>query len=151
MIDVLQTFTRETFHVYGYDRDEQSENIRFHRPGQQAFLEHLASARGVIATAGFTLISEALFLRKPYLAMPMAGQFEQELNAWQLQQAGLGIAAAQPTSESIGNFFYRIAEVEARLVAYPNDDGESIKHKLAELVADNGRVAMEFRQHREGS
>lgn len=149
LIDVLQTFPREEFHVFGYDRDDRSGNIQFHRPGQQTFLAQLASARGVIATAGFTLISEALYFRKPYLAMPMFGQFEQELNAWQLQQAGLGIAAPQPTSESIGNFIYRIPELEERLAGRAADDGLLIKQKLEELVANNGRIAREFRQRRE--
>jgi uncharacterized protein (TIGR00661 family) len=39
-----------------------------------------------MATAGFTLISEALHLKKPYLALPMIGQFEQAINAVFLEE-----------------------------------------------------------------
>lgn len=48
-------------------------------PGLAGFLQDLASAKAVMATAGFTLISESLQLGKPYLAMPMDGQYEQQL------------------------------------------------------------------------
>jgi UDP:flavonoid glycosyltransferase YjiC (YdhE family) len=46
----------------------------------------------VICTAGFTLISEALYLGKPLLVVPNQGIFEQTLNALFLQRQGLGQA-----------------------------------------------------------
>lgn len=67
----LQDFGRERFHVYGYDRDEVAGTICFKSFSKEGFLDDLASAKAVIATVGFTLISEALFLRKPYLALPV--------------------------------------------------------------------------------
>ena len=63
-----------------------------------------ASKKAVIATAGFTLISEALYLHKPYLALPMQGQFEQELNAFQLESLGYGKNVTEVSAEAIGDF-----------------------------------------------
>ena len=97
LLEVLPEFSRETFRVYGYDRDGAGRRADLQPFSKDGFLADLATAKAVIATAGFTLISEALCLRKPYLALPMQGQFEQQLNGFQLQQLGYGKSVAQPT------------------------------------------------------
>lgn len=55
------------------------------RPGFLADLEH---ARGVVCTAGFTLLAECRHLGKPVLAMPNGGVFEQTLNAVHAHRQG---------------------------------------------------------------
>lgn len=50
----------------------------------------LARSRGLIAPAGHQSISEALALGKPVLAIPVAGQWEQALNAKKLRDSGFG-------------------------------------------------------------
>jgi uncharacterized protein (TIGR00661 family) len=67
-------------------------NVRLHAPDRSAFLERLAASRAVVATAGFTLLSEALHLGKPVLALPNRGFFEQAANARALVAAGRGEA-----------------------------------------------------------
>ena len=54
------------------------------------FVNSLAGCGGVIAPAGHQLLSEALFLKKPVLAIPHEGQFEQRLNARMLRASGWG-------------------------------------------------------------
>ena len=44
----------------------------------------------MIANAGFSLVSEALHLGKPYLALPVRHQFEQLFNAYYVQKMGYG-------------------------------------------------------------
>ena len=90
LLEELGRCTRESFFVYGYDRSDRDGVLTFKPFSKEGFLQDLGTAKAVIATAGFTLISEALFLRKPYLALPMQGQFEQQLNAFQLDQLGYG-------------------------------------------------------------
>ncbi len=53
------------------------------------FLEELASSKGIICGAGFGLTSEALFLGKKMLVIPMKNQYEQLCNAFSLQQMGI--------------------------------------------------------------
>jgi len=50
----------------------------------------LAGCAGLIAPAGHQSISEALALGKPVFAIPVQGQFEQELNAVKLKESGCG-------------------------------------------------------------
>lgn len=54
------------------------------------YAEALASCRALVAPAGHQSISEGLALGKPVLAIPVEGQFEQELNARKLRETGFG-------------------------------------------------------------
>jgi uncharacterized protein (TIGR00661 family) len=79
---------RCSFVAYGFGREGKEGNIHFKRPSMATFLEDLASAKAIIANAGFSLVSEALHLGKPYLAFPVQNQFEQIFNAHYLAQTG---------------------------------------------------------------
>ena len=97
-----------------------------------------------MATAGFTLMTEAFYLRKPYLALPMRGQFEQELNAYLLARLKYGLNLRRVRTEAIGNFLYRLPEYADNLKAYRAEDNSAIKAMLGELLADNCLRAREF-------
>ena len=147
-LEELGKFGRESFLVYGYDRAEEDGPLTFRPFSRDGFLDDLASAKAVIATAGFTLISEALCLRKPYLAMPMQGQFEQELNGFQLGRLGYGKSVAEVDGESIGDFLYRLPDYRERLAEYRPGDNSEIKAKLDELLADNCAGVRRFHELR---
>ena len=51
------------------------------------------TARGVVTGGGFSLLSEAVYLGKPVLSVPLRGQFEQLMNARYLEREGFGICA----------------------------------------------------------
>jgi len=148
LLDELKGFQRESFLVYGYDRTDRESVLTFRPFSKVGFLQDLAKAKAVIATAGFTLISEALYLRKPYLALPMQGQFEQQLNGYQLQKQGFGKSADEPTPEMIGDFLYRCPDYEKTLQDYEPGDNSEIKVKLDELFADDCALAKQFHQQR---
>ncbi len=57
-------------------------------------------ARGVVAGGGFSLLSEAVYLGKPVLAIPLRGQFEQLMNARYLQREGFGLCAERVDDET---------------------------------------------------
>lgn len=148
LLQQLSRFGREKFYVYGYDRSDQDGVLNFRPFSKDGFLHDLATAKAVVATAGFTLISEALCLRKPYLALPMQGQFEQQLNGFQLSQMGYGKSVDEVQPESIGDFFYRIPDFGARLSEYTPGDNSEIKAKLDELLKDDGALARQFHETR---
>jgi len=98
---VLDTLRRvdAPFVVYNFGsssdhRAERYPNITFKRPSLEGFLADLAGSRAVICTAGFTLISEGLYLGKPLLVAPNGGIFEQIINARFLEKDGLGEAVS---------------------------------------------------------
>ncbi|MGA0714638.1 MAG: glycosyltransferase family protein, partial [Gemmobacter sp.] len=73
--------------------ERQEGNIHYRAFSGDAFVQDLARCSSVIATAGFTLMSECLYLEKPLLALPMTGQFEQQVNALFLERSGCGVNA----------------------------------------------------------
>jgi len=79
------------YNVRPPDAPEAYPNLTFRPPGPH-FVDDLASARAVVCTAGFTLLSEARYLGKPVLAVPNQGFFEQALNALYLRSTGAGAA-----------------------------------------------------------
>ncbi|MEJ7732152.1 MAG: MJ1255/VC2487 family glycosyltransferase [Polyangiaceae bacterium] len=112
--------------IYGMRRDIQEEqvegNLRYRPFSEAGFIDDLASARGVIAGGGFTLMGEAVYLRKPMLAVPLGGQFEQVLNARYLEREGFGVAAddlADP--DTVRRFVERIPACADRLALYDQD------------------------------
>ena len=147
-LDLLNGFPRESFRVYGYDRSDRQGPMTFKPFSRDGFLRDLASAKAVMATAGFTLISEALHLRKPYMAMPMQGQFEQELNAFQLDRLGYGKNVSELLPEAIGAFLYRVREYAERLQDYEAGDNRAIKDKLDDLLRDDCALARRFHEER---
>ena len=73
--------------------DETDGNLEFRPRSNEGFVEDLRTARGVVAGGGFSLLSEAVYLGKPMLAIPLRGQFEQLMNARYLEREGYGICA----------------------------------------------------------
>ncbi len=143
-LDQLASFPRERFVVYGYNKDQQQGHLTFKSHSKQGFLKDLASCKAVMATAGFTLITESLYLRKPYLALPMAGQFEQEINALFLSELNYGFMLKGADTGTIGHFLYRLPELRQALNDYTATDNSAICAKLEALTADNCALAKAF-------
>lgn len=75
--------------VYGTARRGRCDNLEFRAPSNEGFVRDLAGCKAVIATAGNQLIGEAIHFGKPILALP-ENAFEQRLNAWMIEQMGVG-------------------------------------------------------------
>ena len=120
-LDVLRDFPEE-FVVYGFDKAKKKGNLQFCRRG--SFLKDLASCKCVIGTAGFSLMGEAIYLGKPYLAIPLKGQFEQVSNALFLEGAGFGGYCLELNEKDVGNFLYHLGKYRARLEGASFEQGK---------------------------
>ena len=125
ILDVLKNINQK-FTVYGYGIDKQEGNLTFKKTGT-LFLKDLASAKAIIASAGFTLISEALFLKKPYFAIPLKGQFEQTLNALFLKQSKFGDFSEKPNIKQIKNFLSKLSIYEKNILKKKINPNEAIE------------------------
>jgi uncharacterized protein (TIGR00661 family) len=116
--------------IYGVRRGIQAEevegNLRYMPFSEPGFISDLATARGVVAGGGFTLMGEAVYLRKPMLSVPVVGQFEQALNGLYLQQLGYGRLARELTPEAVRDFVAAIPACEERLASYDQDGNEEV-------------------------
>ena len=129
---------RQRFVCYGFDREGEEANLIFRKPSLEGFLVDLAGCKAVLANSGFSLLSEALHLRKPYLAWPLKRQFEQVFNAYYIQKMGYGAWWDDLNKERIESFLFNLDEYREKLATYPAQDNSRIFAKLDELVAGFG-------------
>jgi len=132
----LLGLVRCPFVAYGFGREEQSGNVLYRKPGMDRFLEDLVSAKAVIANAGFSLLTEALHLGKPYLAIPIEHQFEQIFNAYWLDKMGYGTYWDELSQERIESFLYNLPDYREGLRAYPRHGNGALLEKLCSLIAE---------------
>lgn len=117
--------------IYGLRRgieEEQVEgNLRYRPFSEQGFVDDLASARGVIASGGFTLMGEAVYLHKPMLAVPLGRQFEQIMNARYLEHLGYGKWAEDLDDAAVVHgFLDEIPRCKDALAAYAQDGNSNL-------------------------
>ena len=123
------------FRVYGAAKEEDLGNVRLRAFSGAGFLEDLRTAKGVIAGGGFSLMSEAVSLRVPMLAIPIEKQYEQELNSRYLKELGYGSWSRKISASVIGEFLERTSEFEKSLSSYERRDNGIVLSCLDELIA----------------
>lgn len=91
--EVLSNFTDKTFYVFTKEFNSGPNflsrslgNVHFLPMDVQDFTEKFISCEGIITAGGFETTSEALYLGKKALVIPIEGQYEQECNAAALKQ-----------------------------------------------------------------
>jgi uncharacterized protein (TIGR00661 family) len=125
---------RKPFVAYGFGREGQDGNILFKKPGMEGFLEDLKSCQAVVANAGFSLVSEALHLGKPYLAVPVKSQFEQTFNAYYIGKMGYGAYWEDLNKERVESFLFNLPLFREKLAQYPRRGNGELLEKLDALI-----------------
>lgn len=93
IIDVLSQIGSIRFEVFSkhskssYDAD----NVRIKQINSKAFSKSMAASQGVFCGAGFETPTEALFMGKKLLVIPMKRQYEQHFNAESLHEMGVPV------------------------------------------------------------
>jgi len=122
------------FRVYGMGGEGVDGNIT-HRPfSPTQFVDDLRTARAVVASAGFSLMCEAVHLHVPMLALPLRKQFEQVLNARYLEKLGYGMSAETLSEASLTSFLESTALFAARLESYEPRDNTMLLECVDELL-----------------
>lgn len=108
------------FRIYGVE-GVAGDNVELLGFSSDGFLRDLASSKAVIGGAGFTLMTEAIYSKKPMLAIPFEGQFEQILNSNYLQGLGYGERGGQISRGAVERFLSRLDLYRARLEGLRHD------------------------------
>lgn len=104
----------------------------------ELFLKSMASAKGVLCNAGFGTASEALFLKKKLMVIPMKKQFEQYCNTAMLKE--MGVATLQKlNSDSLPKINEWLLDDTIVEVVYP-DNAEEIVNLIIENHAGNKKM-----------
>ena len=136
LVEILQQLPDQEFRVYGFNKDEHHGNVLLRPFSEAGFIAELAGARAVLTNGGFSLISEAVYLHKPVCAVPIPAQFEQWLNAAEIEQRGYGrrLAAIEPAG--VRAFLAELPQYEAALSSYQQQGNEVLFARLAALLAE---------------
>ena len=125
----------QNFVVYGFNKEKIEHNIEFKKHSTKGFLKDIASSKGIIANSGFTLISEALFLKKPYLAVPVSRQFEQILNAYYLEKLGFGKYWDKINKEKIESFLFNLNKFKKNLKGYKKENNTTLLNIIDKQIS----------------
>jgi uncharacterized protein (TIGR00661 family) len=135
LVEILQQMPVEV-RFYGRPGTPGREgNVLFRPFSESGFVEDLRTARAVVATGGYSLMGEAVHLGVPMLALPLHGQFEQELNALYLQRLGYGEIAHALSRQVLDGFLARTEAFERTLAGFPRQtDNRLLFAALEELL-----------------
>lgn len=128
---------RGRFIAYGFGREGEDGNILYKKPSLDGFLRDLTGASAIVANSGFSLVTEALHLGKPYLAVPVKHQFEQIFNAYWLQKMGYGAYWEELNKERLESFLYNLPLYRDKLDSYPRQGNGALLAKLDNLIAEH--------------
>lgn len=67
------------------------KNVQIHPINDKKFIGALADCKGVLCSAGFGTTSEAIYLKKKLMVIPMKNQYEQQCNAFMLKDLGVPV------------------------------------------------------------
>ncbi len=142
LIDFLRKSTRRTCYVFGYNQTEgHVDNVYFQPKSEEGFLKLLASCSYVVQGGSHTLMSEALYLGKPILSLPLGAMVEQRYNAFYLEKLGYGQAAEMGslTSSLLQNFEANLPRYRAA-IAQGTFLGNTLVCDLVNRFALTGRL-----------
>lgn len=130
---------------------EATPSLTFHQIHPARYLDAMRRCRGLVSTAGFESVCEAMFLGKPVMMLPVPKHFEQACNAFDAERAGAGLRAASfleldrfldylPRHVSVQKQFQEWqAQTEARFLQHLTEVGRDAPAKLPRLIRWSGK------------
>lgn len=134
--ELIETLKKigENFIVYGFNKNKKEKNIIFKKSDEIGFFKDLSGCRAVIINGGFTLMSEAIYLRKPVLSIPVKRQFEQIINAIYLDKLGYGKFIKEANQRQIMGFIKSLGKYKDNLKQYKKQDNSKLFDKLDSVI-----------------
>jgi uncharacterized protein (TIGR00661 family) len=126
-------FTTDDFNStnFQYRRDW----IEYHSIDPIKFISKLAECKAVISSAGNTLLSEAIYLKKSFYGITLQGLFEQRLNLYLLHNTGWGDGCkiSELSEKHISGFINDIDKYNAKIQNAKTFDNTD---KIVDLIID---------------
>jgi uncharacterized protein (TIGR00661 family) len=91
IINQLPPNKRWTIFSLCTNKKEKISGVSIEPLSEDLFLKKFASCYGIVCAGGFATTSEAIFLGKPMLVVPVEGQIEQQFNAAALKNEGVTV------------------------------------------------------------
>ncbi len=95
----------------------------------------------MLATGGFSLMGEAVYLGKPLLAVPVRKQFEQILNSLYLEKLGYGEYHEVLDAGALRGFIDKLPGYAKNLERHRQDGNKEILAAIDRLLAEVAAAA----------
>lgn len=128
------TNVNENFIVYGFKEKKKIKNVVLKENDEKEFIKDLVSSKAVITNGGFTLITEALYLNKPILSIPVKKHFEQIFNALLIHKLNFGFFSEDSNKEVIDEFIKKIPHIRNIQKKYKKYNNNSAFRQINEAV-----------------
>jgi len=138
MLKILEK-TKNKHIIYGFKGEKNRKNLVFKQFSEKGFLEDLKNCKYVIVNGGFTVISEAIYLKKPILAIPIYNQFEQEFNAFTIRNRGFGDYTKNLEEFDMEGFELRLPFFKHKLKNYGVWDNSELLKRI-EILINKGKI-----------
>ena len=135
LIETLKE-VNEKFIVYGYNKDEIDSNLTFRKFNEDKVFEDMKNTKAVITNGGFTLITEAIHLKKPIYTIPAIGNFEQLLNAFYVDKLAYGEMHEKINKSSLESFLANLKIYQKNLSNIETTDNQGIIKGLEESIEE---------------
>lgn len=112
---------------------QKHKNLFIHKLDAKKFLRLMANAKGLITTAGFESVCEAIYYGKPVMMVPVPNHFEQACNALDASRYGAGISQKSFNLDSFIHF--TSSKYESPMIPFRNWLSEGKSKLLTELDA----------------
>ncbi|HTS17839.1 MAG TPA: glycosyltransferase family protein [Verrucomicrobiae bacterium] len=136
LLDVAHRLPRPAV-VYGVRNETATEgNLTFKPFHKEQILADLAASAFAVTTAGHNLICEALALGKPVLCFPIAGTFEQFINAAYIRHLGYGdfSTTRHPSLDTFTNFESRLDHYRRQVQTKFVDGTDTVIARVRALI-----------------
>lgn len=141
ILGALASSSAQRFVIYGLRDPAQAlpPNVVARPFDEAAFIDDLRSARAVVGNGGMSMLGEAVAFRRPVLAVPVRGQYEQEVNAAHLARLGLGASAPTLDAATLERFLVAIPRYQAALERVPPHDRNARLYSALDALLPESR------------
>ncbi len=124
---------KETYHY--------SDSLTFHPIDAENYLAKMTECAGLISTAGFESVAEAMYLGKPAMMVPVPNHIEQMINAFDGEMSGAGIGATSFDLSIFKNYLPSHVSVKDQYQEWVDKSQSLMAGHLADLIAQPVYVA----------
>ncbi len=130
LVKILEKFKEINFVIYSNSfhlSGKLGDNIIIKRVDRKEFIKDISMSRGVISTAGYTLITECLFMNKPMYLIPLP-TFDQHYCAKFIYENSFGYSSSTLDCSEIRDFLEKIDHYKNNIII-----GKGIHGKLFDM------------------
>jgi uncharacterized protein (TIGR00661 family) len=111
-----------------------SQKLFVHEINDREFIQKMSEAAGLISTAGFESVCEAMYLGKPVLMVPVEGHFEQFCNSRDAHYAGAGVYDKKFNIDKLISYITSSRRQDLFFKNWVNASKEKIYKELVEVI-----------------